>query len=131
MHITTRCRILRTEDRLTEREQRYASFKFHPEYGPPKHWYPTTTLHGVTTQKIATWLELNIYLRNSLTEQVSVSVSKRERERAPPRRIFLPHSICPCISGALRAPFGWVAPHRGIRAFCNWEGKGCSKIRWG
>jgi len=23
--------------------------------GPPKHWCPTTTLHGVTTQKI--WLE--------------------------------------------------------------------------
>jgi len=23
--------------------------------GPPKHWYPTVTLHGVTTQKTSTW----------------------------------------------------------------------------
>jgi hypothetical protein len=26
------------------------------QHGPPKRWYPTTTLHGVTTQKISTWI---------------------------------------------------------------------------
>jgi hypothetical protein len=25
-------------------------------HGPLKHWYPTTTLHGVTTQKTSTWI---------------------------------------------------------------------------
>jgi hypothetical protein len=24
--------------------------------GPPKHWYPTITIHGVTTQKTSTWV---------------------------------------------------------------------------
>jgi len=24
--------------------------------GPSKHWYPTTTLHGVTTQKTSPWI---------------------------------------------------------------------------
>jgi len=26
----------------------------HPEVGPPKRWYPTTSLHDVLTQKTAT-----------------------------------------------------------------------------
>jgi hypothetical protein len=25
------------------------------QHGPPKRWYPTTTFHGVTTQKTSTW----------------------------------------------------------------------------
>jgi hypothetical protein len=25
------------------------------QHGPPKRWHPTTTLHGVTTQKTSTW----------------------------------------------------------------------------
>jgi hypothetical protein len=30
------------------------------QQGPPKYCYPTTTLHGVTTQKIATWIFIEI-----------------------------------------------------------------------
>jgi len=26
------------------------------QHSPPKHWYPTTTLHGITTQKTWTWM---------------------------------------------------------------------------
>jgi len=26
------------------------------QHGPPKLWYPTTTLHGVTTQKTWNWI---------------------------------------------------------------------------
>jgi len=25
------------------------------QHGPLKHWYPTTTLYGVTTPKTSTW----------------------------------------------------------------------------
>jgi len=25
------------------------------QQGPPKRWHPTTTLHGITTQKTTTW----------------------------------------------------------------------------
>jgi hypothetical protein len=26
------------------------------QHGPPKRWYPTTTLHSVTSQKASTWI---------------------------------------------------------------------------
>jgi len=26
------------------------------QHGPLKRWYPTTTLHGMTSQKISTWI---------------------------------------------------------------------------
>jgi len=26
------------------------------QHGPPKHWHPTTSLHGVTTQKTSVWM---------------------------------------------------------------------------
>jgi hypothetical protein len=29
------------------------------QHGPPKRWYPTTTLDGVTTQKTSTWFNVN------------------------------------------------------------------------
>jgi len=25
------------------------------QHGPLKHWYPTTALHSITTQKTSTW----------------------------------------------------------------------------
>jgi hypothetical protein len=28
------------------------------QYGPPKRWHPTTTLHGLTTQKPWTWISI-------------------------------------------------------------------------
>jgi len=32
------------------------------QHGPLKRWYPTTTLHSVTTQQTSTWYLLNDYL---------------------------------------------------------------------
>jgi len=29
------------------------------QQGPPKHWYPTTTVHGITTQKTLTSFPIN------------------------------------------------------------------------
>jgi hypothetical protein len=29
------------------------------QHGPPKHWYPITSLHGVTTQKTTTYYQSN------------------------------------------------------------------------
>jgi hypothetical protein len=28
------------------------------QHGPPKHWYPTISLHGVTIQKTTTWISI-------------------------------------------------------------------------
>jgi hypothetical protein len=40
----------------------FPSWPLHPEdgrqHGPLKRWYPTTTLHGVTTPKTSTWYPL-------------------------------------------------------------------------
>jgi len=30
------------------------------QQGPPKRWYPTTTLHGITTQKTMTWIKIKM-----------------------------------------------------------------------
>jgi hypothetical protein len=34
------------------------------QYGPPKRWYPTTTLHGVTTQKTSIWIFTSVKTSN-------------------------------------------------------------------
>jgi len=31
------------------------AMKLEAEHGPPKRWYPTIKLHGVSTQKTSTW----------------------------------------------------------------------------
>jgi len=43
------------------------------QQGPPKHWYSTMTLHGVTTQKTLTWSVVHVYW----IEQVQDMVHRR------------------------------------------------------
>jgi hypothetical protein len=35
------------------------------QHGPLKRWYPTTTLHGVTTQMRATWIKMLLSYHNT------------------------------------------------------------------
>jgi hypothetical protein len=37
------------------------------QQGPPKRWYPTTSLHGVITQKTATWISIQTPLTSPWT----------------------------------------------------------------
>jgi len=43
---------------VSRKRERYAVFS--PwrwrQHGPPKRWYPDTTVHGITTQKTSTWI---------------------------------------------------------------------------
>jgi len=43
------------------------------QLGPPKSWYPSTTLHGTTTQKTTT--SSGTYLRVPLTDMINFSVA--------------------------------------------------------
>jgi hypothetical protein len=48
------------------------------EHGPLKSWYPTTTLHGVTTQKTSTWnfkWKLHILKRSMLCTNLGMKSS--------------------------------------------------------
>jgi hypothetical protein len=47
-------------------------------YGPPKHWYTTTSLYDVTTYKTTTWIftifdRSNLYTENTLHVPIDIS----------------------------------------------------------
>jgi len=42
------------------------------QHGPLKRWYPTTTLHGVTTQKTSTW-NMTAMKASALAHHIHVS----------------------------------------------------------
>jgi hypothetical protein len=55
--------------------------------GPPKHWYPTTTLHGVTTQKNSTFhahrsenLKSHTIWRHNFIETIQIEWASEKRE---------------------------------------------------
>jgi len=43
--------------------------------GPPKPWYPTAALHGVTTQKTSTWIFTAVKTSNLASSQIMYAKS--------------------------------------------------------
>jgi len=46
------------------------------ENGPLQRWYPTTTLHGVTTQKTSTWLIILLPHIKKLLESINKNIQR-------------------------------------------------------
>jgi len=37
------------------------------QYGPPKRWYPATSLHGIVTQKTTTWIFTTVKISSRMS----------------------------------------------------------------
>jgi hypothetical protein len=62
--------------------------------GPPKRWYPTTSLHRVTTQKIA----------DDPLKRWCPTPEDCSSSRVHSREDFASDVSCPCVAGSITAP---------------------------
>jgi hypothetical protein len=71
------CGVVRWSDTNVS-DDRAASIKVQ-QHGPPKRWYPTTTLHGVTTQKTANSNFTAVKTSNFVCNDYILYKKKKER----------------------------------------------------
>jgi hypothetical protein len=87
------------------------------QYGPPKHWYPTTTHHGVTTQKTLSWNEIEI--RNTFYP-AAVSLKRKHRQRICLENTASGHKCSQVLNILLCLYRQWEQLHRMERAvYCE------------